>query len=107
MILTYKIVNKHWFFTCGDNKPASNNVPKKYQPIHTSCTRYRMTDPGTPEDLSDNSPIFRPSANRLQMFVDNDWPQPVICNAETERADKKARRRISKSFFLNKCGPCL
>ena len=55
-----------------------------------------MTDPGTPEDLSDNSPIFRPSANRLQMFVDNDWPQPVICNAETERADKKARRRISK-----------
>ena len=63
-----------------------------------------MTDPGTPEDLSDNSPIFRPSANRLQMFVDNDWPQPVICNAETERADKKARRRISKSFFLNKCG---
>lgn len=50
------------------------------------------------EDLSDHSPVFTLSSNRLQMFVDNEWPQPVISNAETERADKKAKRRISKEI---------
>lgn len=49
------------------------------------------------QDLSDNSPVYSVTSSRLQMFVDTDWPQPVICNAETEKADKKAKRRISNN----------
>ncbi|KAF6016798.1 hypothetical protein EB796_024893 [Bugula neritina] len=49
------------------------------------------------DDLSDKSPVFNVTSSRLQMFVDSDWPQPMICNAETEKADKKAKRRIKKN----------
>ena len=52
----------------------------------------------TPTDLSDNSPVYSAKSNKLQMFVDDEgWPLPVIlCNAETEKAERKAKRRISE-----------
>lgn len=50
----------------------------------------------TTHDLSDNSPVYYAQSSRLQMLVDDDWPQPVILTtAESEKADKKAKRRIS------------
>ncbi|XP_067935312.1 RUN and FYVE domain-containing protein 2-like [Watersipora subatra] len=52
----------------------------------------------TTHDLSDNSPVYYAQSSRLQMLVDDDWPQPVILTtAESEKADKKAKRRIRKN----------
>lgn len=48
----------------------------------------------TPDGSEENSPFHSINANRLIMLVDSDWPQPVISNAASEKANKKAKRRI-------------
>ena len=50
----------------------------------------------TPDGLEESSPTYTLDANRLIMLVDSEWPQPVISSSETEKAEKKAKRRISK-----------
>lgn len=53
----------------------------------------------TPGEFEEESPFHRVlGKNRLIMLVDSndDWPQPIISSAEKEKAEKKAKRRISK-----------